>query len=487
MARNLTGAQRELFQLISQAAFVNPFSRERDELDERIAQTSADDPNVLARLIERVTSALEGLAGAGSISPAVFEGEEESLVEHAILFDAFHRYVDDLDAHIEAQLAAGETPIEASFAPPLLGELAACGIAEERAQRMLTLFFQMRRAFFFIAGGLVGRSRSMRLLRESLWNSVFTHDIRLYDRFLWDRMEDFSTILLGETGSGKGAAAAAIGRSGFIPYDPKKKSFSFSFTEAFVPINLSQYPESLIESALFGHEKGAFTGALSARPGVFDRCRAHGAAFLDEIGEVSIPVQIKLLRVLQERLYTSVGGFEERKFTGRVVAATHRPLDELRREGRFRDDFYYRLSSDVIQVPPLRTRLAEEPGELDDLLHSLIPRLVGEDAEEIYPMIRGAIDRDLGASYDWPGNVRELEQCIRRIMLTQSCAPDTRSGSDASAGLVGALASGNLTAEELLSRYCALLYDRHGTYVEVAKITGLDRRTVRKYVAGLED
>jgi hypothetical protein len=466
---------------------VNPFSPERDRLDERIAETSADDPDVLDRLVERVSSSLERLSEKGPIAPSDFGGEDEALVEHAILFDAFHRYVDDLDAHIEAQLAAGEGPVEASFAPSLLGELTACGIADERARRMLTLFFQMRRAFFFIVRGLVGRSRSMRLLRQSLWNSVFTHDIRFYDRFLWDRMEDFSTILLGETGSGKGAAAAAIGRSGFIPYLPEKKAFEFSFTEAFVPINLSQYPESLIESELFGHQKGAFTGALADRPGVFDRCREHGAAFLDEIGEVTIPVQIKLLRVLQERLYTSVGGVEERKFTGRVIAATHRPLDELRRKGRFRDDFYYRLSSDVIQVPPLRARLAEEPGELDDLLHNLIPRLVGEDAEEIYDLVRRCIDRDLGASYDWPGNVRELEQCIRRIILTQTCAPDTRSGADASAGLVGALAAGSLTADELVARYCALLYDRHGTYVEVAKITGLDRRTVRKYVAGLEE
>jgi transcriptional regulator with GAF, ATPase, and Fis domain len=343
----------------------------------------------------------------------------------------------------------------------------------------------MRRAFFFIVRGLVGRGRSMRRLRESLWNSVFTHDIRLYDRFLWDRMEDFSTILLGETGCGKGAAAAAIGRSGFIPYDAKKKMFEFSFTQAGVPINLSQFPESLIESELFGHEKGAFTGAIDTRPGVFDRCREHGAAFLDEIGEVSIPVQIKLLRVVQDRLYSSVGGREERKFTGRVIAATHRPLDDLRNEGRFRDDFYYRLSSDLIHVPPLRTRLAEEPSELDDLLDNLIPRLVGEPSTELHEMVRESVDRDLGAGYGWPGNVRELEQCIRRVLLTRSCAPDTSSVADESAGLVGALAGGTLTAEELVARYCALLYERHGTYVEVARVTGLDRRTVRKYVAGL--
>ena len=484
MTRTLNGAQRELLGLVSRAAFVNPFSPERDRLDEQIAGTGPGDPDVLARLVVSVTEGLERLAQKGPISPAAFAGDDAELVEHGILFDTFHRHIDDIDDHIARQLASGSEPIAAPFGPAVLGELAGCGIAEERAKRMLALYFQMRRAYFFIAHGLVGRSPSMRRLRESLWNSVFTHDIRLYDRFLWDRMEDFSTILLGETGTGKGAAAAAVGRSGFIPYDTKTGRFEFSFTESFVPINLSQFPESLIESELFGHQKGAFTGAFEDRGGVFDRCRAHGAAFLDEIGEVSAPVQIKLLRVLQERLYTPVGGREERQFAGRVIAATHRPLDELRRDGRFRDDFYYRLSSDVIHVPPLRTRVAEDPQELDDLLDSLIPRLVGESSTELHEMVSTAIDRDLGCAYGWPGNVRELEQCIRRVLLTRRCSPDAQARVDESAGLSAALVGGALTAEELVRRYCALLYERHGTYVEVAKITGLDRRTVRKYVSG---
>jgi DNA-binding NtrC family response regulator len=484
MTRSLDRGERELLTLVSRAAFENPFSAERDRLDEKIAHTRATDPEVLPRLVERVGDGLRGLAGGERLSLADFAGDDRELVEHAILFDVFHRTIGALDAHIGDQLAAGSEPIAAPFARGVLSELTRHGVEEARAIRMLMLFFQMRRAFFFIARGLVGRSRVMRRLREALWSSVFTHDIRLYDRFLWDRMEDFSTILLGETGTGKGAAAAAIGRSGFIPFDPKKERFAFSFTDSFVPINLSQFPESLIESELFGHRKGAFTGAIENREGVFDRCRQHGAIFLDEIGEVSIPVQIKLLRVLQERLYAPVGGHVEKKFEGRVIAATHRPLDELRKEGRFRDDFYYRLSSDVIQVPPLRARLAEEPGELDDLVESLIPRLIGAPSPELQATVRQAALRDLGPSYGWPGNVRELEQCIRRVMLTRSCAPDARADADASTGLAALFTAGTLTAEELIAKYCTLLHARHGTYVEVARITGLDRRTVKKYVEG---
>src|SRR5438552_12916529 len=186
--------------------------------------------------------------------------------------------------------------------------------------------------------GLIGQSPCMKELRRHLWNNIFTHDVRCYDRYLWNRMEDFSTLLLGETGTGKGTAAAAIGRSGFIPFDEKKGCFAESFTRGFIALNLSQYPETLIESELFGHKKGAFTGAIEAHEGIFSRCSAYGAIFLDEIGEVSASLQIKLLQVLQERTFSPVGSHETLRFRGRVIAATNQPIDHLRQ--RIRDDFF---------------------------------------------------------------------------------------------------------------------------------------------------
>src|SRR5439155_22025679 len=116
------------------------------------------------------------------------------------------------------------------------------------------------------------------------WNNIFTHDVRCYDRYLWNRMEDFSTLLLGETGTGKGTTAAAIGRSGFIPFEEKKGCFAESFTRSFVALNLSQYPEALIESELLGDKKGAFTGAIEAHERSFSRGSHCGARFLDDGG-----------------------------------------------------------------------------------------------------------------------------------------------------------------------------------------------------------
>src|SRR6185436_16388224 len=237
------------------------------------------------------------------------------------------------------------------------------------------------------------------------------------------RMEDFSTLLLGETGSGKGTAAAAIGRSGFIPFNPSRGCFAESFTHGFLSLNLSQFSQALIESELFGHRKGAFTGAIEAQEGALARCSPHGAIFLDEIGEVPIPVQIKLLQVLQERTFSPVGSHEKLRFRGRVIAATNSELEELRAQKLFRDDFFYRLCSDVITVPSLQQRLRECPGELDALLTNLVYRTTGESESELIGFVRERLLASVGEHYEWPGNVRELEQAVRRILITGSYEP----------------------------------------------------------------
>lgn len=326
----------------------------------------------------------------------------------------------------------------------------------------------------------------MEKLRRDLWNNIFTADLRSYAAYLLERMEDFSTLLLGETGTGKGSAAAAIGRSGFIPFDERSGRFLESFTRAFVPLNLSEFPETLIESELFGHRKGAFTGAVESYEGLLTRCSPHGSIFLDEVGEVSVPVQIKLLKVLEERTFAPVGSHERKRFRGRVIAASNRSIDELRGPGGLRDDFFYRLCSDIIEVPPLRQRLREHPEEIEELIRHTLRHLLGPEAEGIQELAAGmrrTIDEQLGPHYPWPGNVRELAQCVRRIQLKGHYEGE-RPPPDASPtpSWLDRAAAGALDARELLGAYCGSLYARHRSYEDVARRTRLDRRTVKKYI-----
>src|SRR5512133_1671932 len=366
----LTPSERDFFKNVALAAFTNPFSQTRIELDQAIAGTTADMSwdDLVVKATARISDKLAALKKGGRDDLKRYRTDDCELLRTVFLFDIYHRYRLIFDEFILKQLAAGDTPIPAPFAREILIQIAELGLDNAESQRYLAIFYQIRRAIYFIETALVGLPPPMHALRLQLWNNIFTCSINWYERHLWNRMEDFSTLLLGETGTGKGAAAAAIGRSGFIPFDEKKGCFAESFMRSFIALNLSQFPEALIESELFGHRKGAFTGAVETHEGVFARCSAHGAIFLDEIGDVSIPVQTKLLQVLQERTFSPVGGHEKQRFRGRVIAATNKPLDVLRRGGQFRDDFFYRLCSDVVVVPTLRQRIEEEPGELDDLI-----------------------------------------------------------------------------------------------------------------------
>jgi len=482
-ARSLRTEEKELFALVANTAFANPFSQERIDFDRKITGISgADQPreNMVQLVTAKLAELLRTLEESGRANINFYRGEERRTAGVVFLFAVYHRFRAEFDAYIPKQVEAGDLLCKVPFAREALAKLSGLGFSEEEALKYFALFYQFRRAFYFIESGLVGASRSMHSLRLNLWNNVFTRSIDLYDTHLWNRMEDFSTLLLGETGTGKGAAAAAIGRSCFIPFDPAKGQFAESFTRNFISLNLSQYPETLIESELFGHRKGAFTGAVENHEGILSRCSPHGSIFLDEIGDLSVPVQIKLLQVLQERTFSAVGSHDRLRFHGRVIAATNRPLDEMRRKGQFRDDFYYRLCSDTIAVPSLRERIAEEPHELEVLVNHLLMRMVRASRQELNDLVLSALRRDLPFDYSWPGNVRELEQAVRRILISGSYQGDSSLKSEA--GEAVGMKDGSIDAYTLLANYCRRLFEKFGTYEEVARRTRLDRRTVKKYL-----
>ena len=478
-------ADREFFAVVSQTAFCNPFSEERVELDARIVGHPADvfSEAHLDEMTQIICGRVQKLEAGGLADVRKYSGAERELMQTVFLFELFHVFCREMDQLTREQVKLGAEPATVKFAGDLLGRMHRRGIGAAESARFFAIFYQLRRAFHFIVRGLVGASPCMRELRRHLWQNVFTQEVRLYERYLWDRMEDFSTLLLGETGTGKGTAAAAIGRSGYIPFDEQKGRFAESFMRGFIALNLSQFPETLIESELFGHRKGAFTGAVEAHQGVLARCSPYGAIFLDEIGEVPAPVQIKLLQVLQERTFCPVGSHEAARFRGRVIAATNRRLETLRANNLFRDDFFYRLCSDVIEVPPLRQRLHEKPEELRQLLEHVLAGMIGEPAKDLIARVEAAIQRAVGADYAWPGNVRELEQAARRILLTGDYTGSTRPKSATlKEQLVAGIEAGTLDADALLAGYCRVLYETEGTYEAVARRTRLDRRTVKRYL-----
>src|SRR5262249_14365870 len=240
---------------------------------------------------------------------------------------------------------------------------------------------------------------------------------------------------------------------------------------------------TLIESELFGHRRGAFTGALEDRAGWLEVCERFGTVFLDEVGDVDPAIQVKLLRVLQTRTFQRLGDTKSRTFHGKIIAATNRDLAHEIQAGRFREDFYYRLCSDIIATPPLAEQLRESPSELRYLVLFLAARIVGqEEAQALADEVTAWIAAHLGPAYPWPGNVRELEQCVRNVLIRGEYRPPARPAPSARGELTAQLMAGGLTAEELLCRYCTLVYAETGSFQETARRLGLDRRTVRNKV-----
>lgn len=208
---------------------------------------------------------------------------------------------------------------------------------------------------------------------------------------------DACVLILGESGTGKEVAARNI------------HDLSTRAHKPFIPINCGAIPAELLESELFGHEKGAFTGAITARKGRFEMAQG-GTIFLDEIGDMPLPMQVKLLRVLQERTIDRVGGSKSIAIDVRIIAATHRNLEAAIHEGVFREDLYYRLNVFPIEMPPLRERLDDISLLIDELNRRR--KSEGVPTVTILPDALSTLSR-----YHWPGNVRELANLTERLAI----------------------------------------------------------------------
>lgn len=331
-----------------------------------------------------------------------------------------------------------------------------------------------------VSGGdlLVGRSEAMQQVYKQVGRVA---------------PQDVTVLITGESGTGKELVARAI-------YQHSGRSNS-----KFLAINCAAIPESLLESELFGHEKGAFTGAEERRIGKFEQCTG-GTLFLDEIGDMSPPTQSKILRVLQEQRFERVGGTETIQTDVRIIAATHHDLQQLTRAGRFRKDLLYRLNGFTIHLPPLRERGEDLPLLLNHFL-TRFSNQMGKDVQRTSPETLRLLN-----NYDWPGNIRELQSVLKNAIL-QSSGPelladflpdlqrDSPAGgphgpsapSDSSQEFVRQRlrnGSTNLYQEALQQMERQLLTQvlRHtgGNQLKAAEILGMTRGTLRKKIRVLD-
>ncbi len=279
---------------------------------------------------------------------------------------------------------------------------------------------------------------------------------------------DATLLITGESGTGKELVAKAVHQRGR------------SSTAPFVAINCAAMPETLLESELFGHVKGAFTDARTSRPGLFLKANG-GTLFLDEIGEMPLGMQPKLLRALQEKTVRPVGGDREIPYEARIIAASNRDLESLVEERRFREDLFYRINVVCIELPPLRAR-----GSDVLFLAQHFVKELSSQAEKKVVGFSPAVAEKL-AGYSWPGNVRELQNCIERAVaftsfdeLTVDDLPEKiRDYKSTDLSIPGVAPHELLTMDEVERRYILrVLKQLDGNKTMVAELLGLDRRTL---------
>jgi DNA-binding NtrC family response regulator len=314
-----------------------------------------------------------------------------------------------------------------------------------------------------------------KLARQYRFGDVISKNARMQDILkLAEEVASLrSTVLIqGESGTGKELIARAIHNSGERASKP------------FVAVSCAALAETLLESELFGHEKGAFTGANQQKQGKFEMADG-GTIFLDEIGDISPKLQVDLLRVLQERCFYRVGGQEEVRVDVRVIAATHVNLQQAVADGKFRDDLFYRLNVIEIRIPPLRERREDVPL----LALYFVERLSHELGKDISQISEGGLK--LLMDHNWPGNVRELENAVERAMVTCRGPMLTESDFAFLSGNGSAVARWaappEMTLQEMEKRLIVATLERTGGNIkESATLLGIDRSTLYEKIKRYE-
>jgi transcriptional regulator with AAA-type ATPase domain len=497
----LSPQQRAILQAISRLAYCNPFLPERVEFEraalgdafvpgEPVWSQRVRDPEQPRANAWRIVERLEALAP--QLQARLRQGGEarESdlvLYEDAILHLLYQRYYRQF---LTAQFGPATGPNDHARWRFYNNFLADWGHffhidgvhfpTGHDARHTFAIFRQIQRAFEQIFRDVIGSSLPAAHLRGAIWQSVFTHDFGRYRRTLYARMGEFATLVTGPSGTGKELVARAIAQSRYVPFDDQR--LTFAGESGFFPINISALSPTLVESELFGHRRGSFTGAIADRKGWLETCPELGSVFLDELGDLDPAIQVKLLRVIETRTFYPVGDTTGRQFQGKLITATNRDLAALIEKGQFREDLYYRLCSDQIATPSLAEQLADSPTVLRELVFYMSRRVAGDEAEPLAEEVLIWIESHLPRDYAWPGNYRELEQCVKNMLIRRDYRPSQPRAAGPTDQFAQDLSEGRLSAEELLRHYVTTVYSRTGSYEETARRLGLDRRTVKAKV-----
>ena len=457
---------------------------------------------VLSQALTRIGCRVRATGSSSALWRMVEEGEGDIIVTDVHMPDG-----DALDLLPAIRRRRPEMPIIVMSAQNTV--MTAIRAAEAGAYEYLPKPFDLKELLGFVQSGIEARSKAQApdepdkaeenlplIGRSPAMQEVYRIMARLMHT-------DLTVMISGESGTGKELVARALHNFGKRSKGP------------FVAINMAAIPRELIESELFGHERGAFTGATERAAGKFEQAQ-NGTLFLDEIGDMPSEAQTRLLRVLQEGEFTSVGGRSARQANVRIIAATHQNLKGLIAEGRFREDLYYRLNVVPVRLPPLRERI----GDLPDLARNFLRRA---EQEGLPRKSLSGDALDALKAHDWPGNVRELENLMRRLAVLcpddqvpvevveqeLAGAADMALGTNSEAASASSLSG---TVEAHLERYFQRhgdslpppgLYDRilreielplialtlsatKGNQLRAADLLGINRNTLRKKIRELD-
>jgi len=498
----LTSQERAFLRAASRLAFCNPFLPERVEHeraalgsefadDEPVWSFSILDPERRRTNVWRIAARLEELCPRLRDKLAAHTAstdEDRVLYEEAVLNLLYQRYYPRFfEASFGAQKSASASRWR-FYSQFLLDwrhffEIEGLSLPSTyEPAHTFACFRQIQCAFERIFQDIIGNSLPAARLRAAVWESIFTHDMRRYRRTLFERMGEFATLVTGPSGSGKELVARAIAESPYLRFDDRRMTFPDDDAALFFPINISALSPTLVESELFGHRRGSFTGAVGDRKGWLETCPARGSVFLDELGDLDPAIQVKLLRVIETRRFNPVGDTAALRFQGKLIAATNRDLAADIQARRFREDLYYRLCSDQIATPSLAQQIADSPSVLGESIAYMARKIAGAESDDLAAESMKWVEQNLGANYTWPGNYRELEQCVRNVLIRRNYRPAQVEVGDGADELAREFRAGRLTADELLRRYCTYIYQQTGSYEETARRLQLDRRTVKSKI-----